>query len=214
MVTHIALFKAEVNRALCAAADLVNTAGGPRTGNQAPDTLVTLQDLSEFLQRQEPQLQWPRSAATDSQLKKVRELRERLSRVWGLDPVVGSDDLELVNQLLDGVGITLVRSEVDGESVICEVPVPVSSDLHDLMCAAIAVALSRLVLTGEEGRLLICRGDECEAAIVDLTRSRSKRFCGFGNCANRAHVRAYRARKAAKNDRSEMRPRPGGSTVS
>ena len=30
-----------------------------------------------------------------------------------------------------------------------------------------------------------------------LPKNRSKRYCDTGNCANRAHVRAYRERKAA-----------------
>ena len=45
-----------------------------------------------------------------------------------------------------------------------------------------------------------CKGADCDAAIVDLTRNRSKLFCDFGNCANRAHVRAYRARQAAARE--------------
>lgn len=66
------------------------------------------------------------------------------------------------------------------------------------MTATIASALAHVVVTGEERRLRICRGEDCQAAIVDLTRNRSKLFCDFGNCGNRAHVRAYRARQSAE----------------
>ena len=58
--------------------------------------------------------------------------------------------------------------------------------------------VSLLVVAGEASRLRICHGEDCQAAIVDLTRNRSKMFCDFGNCANRAHVRAYRARRAGE----------------
>ena len=33
-----------------------------------------------------------------------------------------------------------------------------------------------------------------EAVLVDLSRNSSKRYCDTGNCGNRVHVAAYRAR--------------------
>jgi len=46
-------------------------------------------------------------------------------------------------------------------------------------------------------RMLVCAADDCDAAVLDLSRNRSKRYCDTGNCANRAHVAAYRARRAS-----------------
>ena len=45
-------------------------------------------------------------------------------------------------------------------------------------------------------RLHSCAAEDCDDVVLDLTRNRSKRFCDTGNCANRTHVKAYRARKA------------------
>ena len=54
------------------------------------------------------------------------------------------------------------------------------------------------VIRGKEmDRMLVCAAEDCDAVVLDLSRNRSKRYCDTGNCANRAHVAAYRARKAA-----------------
>jgi predicted RNA-binding Zn ribbon-like protein len=54
-----------------------------------------------------------------------------------------------------------------------------------------------VIRSKEMDRLLMCAADDCDAVVLDLSRNRSKRYCDTGNCANRAHVAAYRARKAA-----------------
>jgi len=191
------MFNAEVNRALNAAAALINTAEGSRSAKHTPDTLETVEGLASFLEAQEPELQWSASAADDDQLQKVRQLRSTLRRVWEAGPQE-ADELELINELLEGVGTQLFRSAEAGEPAVMESAVPVSAQIHHVMTASIAAALAHLVVAQESQRLRICRGEDCDAAIVDLTRNRSKLFCDFGNCANRAHVRAYRARRAAQ----------------
>ncbi|WP_258934301.1 CGNR zinc finger domain-containing protein [Nesterenkonia pannonica] len=107
--------------------------------------------------------------------------------------------MEQINDLLHGVGTRLEKVENRGktEPPFRQAPVPVSKKLGDIMTATMAAALTRLVVEEETARMRICKGEDCEAAIIDLTRNRSKLFCDFGNCANRAHVRAYRARQAA-----------------
>ena len=192
------MFTEEVNRALVAAADLINTAEGPRSASHTPETLETVEDLRAFLRQRHAELQWPTSTANTAQLQKVRQLRSTLSRLWGSGTTPDEPHLQLINELLEGVGTKLIRSEAEGEPSISEAPIPVSSQIHHVMTATIAAALSHLVVAGEASRLRICHGEDCQAAIVDLTRNRSKMFCDFGNCANRAHVRAYRARRASR----------------
>lgn len=69
------------------------------------------------------------------------------------------------------------------------------------------MAVADLVRGDDLTRLRRCAGDGCDAVLVDLTRNRSKRFCDTGNCANRAHVAAYRARQGP-------RPRADGGPAS
>jgi predicted RNA-binding Zn ribbon-like protein len=58
------------------------------------------------------------------------------------------------------------------------------------------MALVDVIREKELDRLRVCAAEDCNAVLVDLSRNRSKRFCDTGNCANRTHVAAYRARKA------------------
>jgi len=52
-----------------------------------------------------------------------------------------------------------------------------------------------MIRSGELDRLRICAAADCDAVLVDLTRNRSRIYCDTGNCGNRQHVAAYRARQ-------------------
>jgi predicted RNA-binding Zn ribbon-like protein len=68
--------------------------------------------------------------------------------------------------------------------------------LAQRMGAELAMALADLIRVGELRRLKICAAPDCEAAVMDLSRNRSRIFCDTGNCGNRQHVAAYRERRA------------------
>jgi predicted RNA-binding Zn ribbon-like protein len=53
-----------------------------------------------------------------------------------------------------------------------------------------------VIRMGELGRLQTCAAADCDDVLVDLSKNRSRRFCGT-SCANRTNVAAYRARKRA-----------------
>lgn len=72
--------------------------------------------------------------------------------------------------------------------------VPNEAGIAVRTAADIAIALADAVIDGEVSRIGGCAADDCGALFVDLSRNRSKRFCDRGNCANRTHVAAYRAR--------------------
>lgn len=192
------MFHPDLNRTLVVAADLINTAEGPRSGSESPEELTTVESLRTFLtEREMPD--WPVSRLDRAQLGRVLELREALRGIWAGSPLESAQDLSALNSLLEGVSLALTTASEEESGVRAE-PVPVSRELADVMTAQIGYALSQLVILAESARLRTCRGEDCEAVIVDLTRNRSKLFCDFGNCANRAHVRAYRARQAAARE--------------
>ena len=64
------------------------------------------------------------------------------------------------------------------------------------MAVEAAMALLDVVRAGELERLKTCGADDCDDLHVDLSRNRSRRYCGT-RCGNRADAAAYRARKAA-----------------
>jgi predicted RNA-binding Zn ribbon-like protein len=69
--------------------------------------------------------------------------------------------------------------------------------LAQRIAAEAAMSFADLVRLEELDRLRICDADDCQAVLVDLSRNHSRRYCDTGNCGNRQHVAAYRARRRA-----------------
>jgi len=53
-----------------------------------------------------------------------------------------------------------------------------------------------VIRTGQLDRLRVCAAEHCDDVHVDLSKNRSRRFCGVA-CANRTNVAAYRLRARA-----------------
>lgn len=70
-----------------------------------------------------------------------------------------------------------------------------TAPLGERMASDIAQALIDLVRFGDLARLRRCAAEDCDAALADFTKNRSKRFCDVRNCANRTHIASYRARR-------------------
>ena len=66
--------------------------------------------------------------------------------------------------------------------------------LAERIAAESSMAMIDVIRAGEVSRLGVCAQDDCQNIVLDLSRNRSKIFCGT-NCSNRAAVAAYRARQ-------------------
>jgi predicted RNA-binding Zn ribbon-like protein len=177
----------DTERALAAAAGLVNTSG---TGE---DHLTTLDELDELVRT----WQWSGPRARDlAELAAVRELRPTLARFWSADK---DAVVALVNQVLrDRRALPqLVKHDHWDYHVHATAP---DAPLADRMAVEAAMAMADVIRIDELGRLRVCGGEDCGDVYVDLSKNRSRRFCG-ATCGNRANVAAYRARRAE--------PRPG-----
>ena len=129
----------------------------------------------------------------EDELASVRQLRQQLSAVWTADEDAA---VETVNRLLREARALPQLVKHDHwdwhlHATTHEAP------LVDRMSTEAAMALADVIRGKEMDRLRICESEDCDAAVLDLSRNRSKRYCDTGNCANRAHVAAYRARQAA-----------------
>lgn len=122
-----------------------------------------------------------------------RELRGRLAEVWALAAGDEAAAVERVNALLAAAGPARLTA---GGDVVGLAPAQVPADAVERLAAMAALALAETAMDGELTRLRVCEGEDCENALVDASRNRSKRFCDEANCANRTHVRSYRARLA------------------
>jgi predicted RNA-binding Zn ribbon-like protein len=104
--------------------------------------------------------------------------------------------VDTVNRLLRDANALPQLTKHDGWDWHLHATAP-DAPLADRMSTEAAMALADVIRSKEMDRLRTCESDDCDAAVLDLSRNRSKRYCDTGNCANRAHVAAYRARQAA-----------------
>lgn len=177
------VFAPDTEIALRTVVNLINTAANGREG------LATVASLDEFLDAE----RFSGSRTRDSaELASVHELRGRLTALWTADEdtaVAG------VNRLLREASALPQLRKHDGwdwhlHATTGEAP------LADRMGTEAAMALVDVIRSKEMDRMLVCAAEDCDAVVLDLSRNRSKRYCDTGNCANRAHVAAYRARQA------------------
>ena len=176
---------------LASLAAFLNTAPGLRGGQPADERFTAatqLPSLVPALQEDEVRLRLAAAAAV-----RGRELRGRLAEVWALAAGDEAAAVERVNALLATAGP--LRLTAGGDAVGLA-PAQVPADAVERLAAMAALALAETAMDGELTRLRVCEGEDCENALVDASRNRSKRFCDEANCANRTHVRSYRARLA------------------
>ena len=178
------LFAHETEVGLHSAAGLVNTASGSGAGTELlpdPAALDAFLDTWAFTGDRVGDL---------PELTAVHALRAELAQMWDADT---DGVVAVVNRLLqEGRALPqLVRHGDWGWHVhATEAGAPVA---HRMAVEA-AMAVTDLVRTEELDRLGRCEAEGCGAALVDLTKNRSRRFCD-ASCANRTHAAAYRARR-------------------
>ncbi|QOD03506.1 CGNR zinc finger domain-containing protein [Pseudarthrobacter sp. BIM B-2242] len=178
------VFAPDTEVALRTVVNLINTAANGR------EALATVADLDHFTEAERFSGSRTRDAA---ELDGVHALRSRLAALWTADEDTA---VATVNQLLRDANALPQLIKHDGwdwhlHATTMEAP------LADRMSTEAAMALVDVIRSKEMDRLLVCEASDCDAVLLDLSRNRSKRYCDTGNCANRAHVAAYRARQAA-----------------
>ena len=178
-------FAHDTEVALAGAAALVNT---QRDGvERLPDTAT----LSAFLDTEGYS---GTRAGTDEELAAVHDLRGRLAALWELED--RDEVVAVVNRMLaDAHALPRLTRHDDWDWHLHLTPP--DAPLVDRMATEAAMAIADLIRAQDLDRLKRCEGVDCDAVLVDLSRNRARRFCDLGNCANRAHVAAYRARRAA-----------------
>jgi predicted RNA-binding Zn ribbon-like protein len=80
-------------------------------------------------------------------------------------------------------------------------PLPVETDLR-IGGVGLARLLAIVVTARGDGtwwRLKACPGADCQWALYDHTRSRTRRWCAAAKCGARTRSRAYRARKGVRS---------------
>ena len=173
------VFAHDTALSLRAAVALVNSA-------EPPDTLTSMAELDAF---------WDDFGYTgrhdhdNPELDAVRRLRPRLRTLLTAER---DDAVSIVNDLLAEAGAVprLVRHDrFDWHLHVVDPETP----LDERIVAETAMAMIDVIRGDELSRLGVCAQDDCASIVLDLSRNRSKIFCGT-TCSNRAAVAAYRAR--------------------
>ncbi len=178
------VFAPDTETALRSVAALINT------GANGEEHLPALGDLDRFLAAEGFTGSRSRDAA---ELAGVHRLRAQLAELWLADEDTAVDT---VNRLLRDARALPQLVKHDHWDWHLHATAP-EAPLADRMGTEAAMALVDVIRSKEWDRLLVCAAGDCDAVVLDLSRNRSKRYCDTRNCANRAHVAAYRARKAA-----------------
>ena len=178
------VFAPDTEVALRSVVGLINTAAN------GDEQLSTVADLDRFLEAEGFSGSRTRDA---EELASVHRLRAELAALWLADEATA---VETVNRLLREARALPQLMKHDGWDWHLHATSP-EAPLADRMSTEAAMALVDVIRSKEMERMLVCAADDCDAVVLDLSRNRSKRYCDTGNCANRAHVAAYRARKAA-----------------
>lgn len=105
----------------------------------------------------------------------------------------------VVNTLLAQASVSPRLTDHDGYDWHAHYFSPGAS-LADHLAVDGGMALAHVVTAGETDRLRVCEAPDCSAALVDLSRNRSKRYCDARSCGNRLNVAAYRERKRQSSD--------------
>ena len=178
------VFAPDTEVALRTVVGLINSAAN------GEEHLATMADLDRFLTAEGFSGARSRDAA---ELASVHKLRSQLTELWTMDE---DSAVDTVNRLLrdaNALPQLIKHDEWDWHLHATTREAP----LADRMGTEAAMALVDVIRSKEMDRMLVCAAEDCDAVVLDLSRNRSKRYCDTGNCANRAHVAAYRARKAA-----------------
>lgn len=152
-----------------------------------PDTLTTVEALSEFYSEHEYS---GGHRQDEAELEAVRGIRGSLRELLTADRATS---VELVNGILaDARAVPrLVRHDrLDWHIHAIDDEAP----LAQRVMVETAMAMIDVIRAGEHNRLDICAADDCEGLVLDLSRNRSRRYCSTG-CGNREAVAAYRARQ-------------------
>jgi predicted RNA-binding Zn ribbon-like protein len=182
------LFAHDTTVALMLAAALVNTSpglAGPAEGLPDIATLEGFLDAHQIV---------PRGPARPEELAAVRGLRPRLLAGWEAAARPAALAV-IINDLLEQSGARPWLTNHDGRGWHLHVTRPDAPLVHRI-AAQTGFALADLARLGETERLRHCLAPGCQAVLTDLSRNRSRLYCDTGNCGNRQHAAAYRARRA------------------
>ncbi|MGI8577584.1 MAG: CGNR zinc finger domain-containing protein [Nocardioidaceae bacterium] len=179
------IFSHDTEHALETVVDLVNS--GSARGER--ERLATVDQLEGFVSAHRIS---GVERLSEADIAAVHEVRSRFAELFATDDARAS--AALVNSMLSGTPVRPRLTDHDGYGWHVHYFAP-GATLAEHLGVDGGMALAHVVTADELDRLRECDAPACTAALVDLSRNRSKRYCDAGSCGNRLHVAAYRERK-------------------
>lgn len=170
------------------AVDLVNTLD-PVSGDDSLTDIAALERFVADHSEESLNAEWYRDDLTEEDLREVLALRERLREVFHSENDVAAADR--INRLLEDSAAT-PRVSLHGGTAHLHFEA-IGPSLGKALGAATAMGLG--VVLVEEGfeRLGFCDSSTCEDVYIDVSKNRTRRYCG-DTCSTREAVAAYRRR--------------------
>jgi predicted RNA-binding Zn ribbon-like protein len=138
----------------------------------------------------------------------MREVAARYAALADAHPTV--EEVRRVRAVRDGLMAMITEGDAaiapDGlDTVLAELPLRLrvreGIDLEPAgvgplaVAAAAVLAAYRIQVSGNWGRLRLCRSDDCHWAFFDRSKNRSRVWCAMSACGARSKSRAYRERQ-------------------
>ncbi len=160
-------------------------------GRWIRDDLLQPGWLEQFLVKWQLQVEVPPDAATIAALVILRALLRSMLETLA-DGQISDEDQARFNAIL--LKSSLRRYLVkDAEEYRLEI-VPLKKD-WDWVQAEIAASFAHMLTAHDPRRLKVCANTYCRGAFYDDSKSRTKRYCTSGKCANLWKARRFRARQ-------------------
>lgn len=172
----------DVARSLTLAVDLVNSRAN------GAELLPDLPALRDFLD--EHGVSGSRTLSRED-LAEIHALRPRLRAVWTARDMRTA--AAVVNGMVAEAGALPQLTDHDDYGWHLHWTAP-ATRVGSRLAADAGMGIAEVLRDDGAARLRTCEAPDCEAVFVDLSRNRSRRYCDTGNCGNRLHVAAYRAR--------------------
>jgi predicted RNA-binding Zn ribbon-like protein len=179
------IFTHDIEHALGAAVDLINTGPAAGEAEHLPDLAALRDYVGRNLISDVPEL-------TSADLTAVRRLRAAFHEVFAADELTAT--VSLINRVVGATRTTPHLTDHDGHDWHIHFFGP-GARIAEHLAAECGMAIAFVVSAGELDRLRTCEAPDCSRVLVDLSRNRCRRYCDSRTCGNRMHGAAYRARQ-------------------
>lgn len=169
------------DRAATVAEELVNSRGSISGREWIPD----VEALRSFLTNNGID----DDGVTEADVEAVHDVRERLRAAFHAGDEATA--ARVVNEILaEASAAPALERDARGWHVRFEAR---GGRAADRLAVVAAMGIAAVMTELGEGRLGICKADDCLDVFVDTSRNRSRRYCN-DTCSSRTNVAAYRAR--------------------